>query len=219
MREHVEEFMKAMTILSEVYDRPLSRAALLIYYRLLEKYPWEKVKAALETVLKTCRFFPRPAEIISLIEGRDEEAEILSAWKELLKEIREKGSWSENPFRERKDERSRRIAEIVEVLGGWKACCEWEEKDYPQLLGVFTRIYRALERAERKKAVMEAASKEMIFAEEEKDGGDYLEGCDKQECVGRSCKALPQPRNGGKDKRNSGNAGRSVQEDFQKDCP
>ena len=174
MKNHKKDFIKAMAVLSEVYDKSLSKRGILIYYRLLEKYPWDRVKAALETILRTSPFFPKPSEIISLVEEsayseQVEDEEIISSWKMLLSLIRKHGSYS-NPFeqelKELSPEQKNRLSEVVEIMGGWKCCCMWEEKDYPRIFNTFSRIYKTVIRTERRKQNLPVPAESALTSKE-----------------------------------------------------
>jgi len=164
MKAHKEDFIKALSIMGEIYGTNMSKASILAYYRLLEQYPWEKVKTALEWILRTSSFFPKPAEFIALVEQRDdqlnEEVEILNAWKALLFEFK-KTSQIENPrFEGLDEEQKRKLHETINTLGGWRACCMWEIKDYPHLFRLFSQIYRTVSLAQKVKQQKAIGSKE-----------------------------------------------------------
>ena len=153
MKRRRREFSRAMILLSELFDRKISRSAIELYYRLLSDYPWERVKAALATAARTLKFFPKPAELIELIEGRTDdgtEQEAFRAWQALLRAVRQQGSWGKNPFEGEGSplppDQSRRLCDVLEMLGGWEAACQWDVRDYHRILPQFVRVYTALAR-------------------------------------------------------------------------
>jgi len=154
VRDCRNDFKKALILMSEIYERSLSSASIELYYRLLKDYEWSKVRAAFELILKTSKFFPKPAEIISLVEQRpdeelEEEIEILNAWKALLVEFKKTSQIEKPRFEKDPEPQKTRLQETVDALGGWQACCMWEVKDYPYLFRLFSQIYRTVSLVEK----------------------------------------------------------------------
>lgn len=144
VRDCRDKFEKAIAVLSEIYDKPLSRAAIEAYYKLLENYEWQDVKAAFETALRTLKFFPKPAEIIAFLE-EDEELLALRAWEALINEFPGADPYKKPELRSLTDEERERTMRVIEMMGGWYvACVDWSRKDFPELYRKFAHIYRLL---------------------------------------------------------------------------
>jgi hypothetical protein len=65
-----------MAMLVEVFDKEVTPQRVEIYFRALAAYPIDRIAAAVEEAVRTLKFFPKPAELIELIEGSpDDQAE------------------------------------------------------------------------------------------------------------------------------------------------
>lgn len=65
------KFKEAMAVLGESYDKPFSEPKLKIYWQSLKSYSDEQIQHAVSKYIsqENCQFFPKPGELISLIEG------------------------------------------------------------------------------------------------------------------------------------------------------
>jgi hypothetical protein len=74
-----QAFGGLMAVLEEVFDKDFTLQRVEIYFRALAAWPIERIKDAVESAVRTLKFFPKPAELIELIEGSpDDQAE--QAW-------------------------------------------------------------------------------------------------------------------------------------------
>ena len=75
--EDIKIFNEFLVKLSEVFDngREISESRAIIYFDILANYPIEKIKAAINALLKTRVYsgFPKPAEIIQMLGGTEED--------------------------------------------------------------------------------------------------------------------------------------------------
>jgi hypothetical protein len=62
-----EEFQKAMASVGIAFDKEITKGHLKVYFEALSEYSIDQVKRALSACLKSCRFFPRPVDIIDAI--------------------------------------------------------------------------------------------------------------------------------------------------------
>lgn len=107
-----EEFTKFLMAIGELFDKKLSPAVFEIYYEVLKEYPWEDILHAFNQAIRTCKFFPKPAEIIEIIEGSPQSrAEV--AWRDVLDAISSVGGYESITF----DDPAINI--VIEQLGGW----------------------------------------------------------------------------------------------------
>ncbi|MCE5333301.1 MAG: DUF6475 domain-containing protein [Desulfobacteraceae bacterium] len=131
---------EAFLAICELHNKTFSQAFAAIYMRALESYPAHQVVAALEKSVMVSRFFPKPAELIELIEGPLEEKAYL-AWTTFRDAVRYPGGYSSVMFCDG------RISAIIEHFGGWINICDtWLEKDDPFRRAEFVKMYRALSR-------------------------------------------------------------------------
>jgi len=134
-----ESFTKIMLGLGEVFDKQVSEVLLSIYWEALKPYPWKKVKDALNKAVVTCRFFPKPVDIIELITGADKtEEQAEKAWTTLLDAIKQHGPYVSVIFEDG------RIARCIELMGGWEEVNSWKTSELQFRRKDFLSIYRSL---------------------------------------------------------------------------
>lgn len=76
MAHDFEAFAGLMALLAETFDKDLNPQRVEIYARALAEYPIEVIAAAVDETVRRLKFFPKPAELIELIEGSpDDQAE------------------------------------------------------------------------------------------------------------------------------------------------
>jgi len=63
-------FLTHFTGMCEVFDKTYSENILNIYYTVLEKHDIEKVIKAIDNCITQLKFFPKPAELIEMIENK-----------------------------------------------------------------------------------------------------------------------------------------------------
>src|SRR5262249_12841596 len=76
-------FKAVLGALAEVYDAPISAERALLYFGALSAHDLETVGAAVQAHIKRSKFFPKPAELIELIEG-DPEDKAVRAWQHAM---------------------------------------------------------------------------------------------------------------------------------------
>ncbi len=126
---------KLLLPLGEVFQREISPALLEIYWQTLKNYPDALVMKALSSLLKTSKFFPKPAEIIECIEGSPDEKSLI-AWNTLMEAIRLHGSYSSVKFVDKV------LSKVVEDLGGWVKLCSTNLRDLDNLRSLFIKYYK-----------------------------------------------------------------------------
>jgi hypothetical protein len=88
-----KQFLNVMNKAAIVYDTELSKQKLDIYWRLLKQYTESEFSKAMNTVLRTSKFFPKPAEIIELIDPQPEIADIaLEQAHNIISHVKQYGS-------------------------------------------------------------------------------------------------------------------------------
>lgn len=109
-------FGRALLVLSETFNEPVSQVRATAYFETLADLPFEQVERASRTWLRTGKFFPRPSELREAIEGVAQDRALL-AWHELTSEIRRVGSYGTPRLSEATAEAMRA------TWGSWQAVC------------------------------------------------------------------------------------------------
>ena len=66
---------ESLAVLAEMFDRQISPATVRAYTGLLSGYSEGQIRAGFNAVARKCKFWPKPADIIELIEGRDSDSQ------------------------------------------------------------------------------------------------------------------------------------------------
>ena len=64
-----EEFAALLAGLAEIFGETLSKAKVLGYFDALADLTLDEARAAIRATARTCRFFPKPAELIEAVRG------------------------------------------------------------------------------------------------------------------------------------------------------
>jgi len=65
-----ENFLKAFTLVAEVYDKELNREQMSLYFELLRPFELDELTKALHQYMKEGEFFPRLASLIKIIRSQ-----------------------------------------------------------------------------------------------------------------------------------------------------
>jgi hypothetical protein len=143
-----EEFAKRMTGMAEVYGSPLSDMALEIYFDAFKDFTYEQFCQGFSSVVKTHKYknMPNPAEIIDAIEGGSE-VKALTAWDEVLTDIRKRGRLQGGKFD------NPAIEQAIRVCGGWEKICAGDEQDLQWVKKEFIEAYGAVNHTAYKTAI------------------------------------------------------------------
>lgn len=115
----------------------------MIYQRAMDPFSDEQIDRAMLTAALTLKFFPKPAELIELIQGTSKDNAIL-AWETLLMAVQRYGSYQSVLFGDGK------IARTVEMMGGWLDVCAMTEEETKWKAKDFMAIYQGLPASEPK---------------------------------------------------------------------
>lgn len=136
MRLTEETFKAGMAGLGLVYDRDVTSSELNgTYWLALYEYPDEAVKRAFTQVLKTCKWFPRVADLVEAIEGARKNMGKL-AWAELKTMLGTWGGMWNHVWHT-----DGATAEAVKVIGGWSVLSGLRPYDLNQQEDVFLAAY------------------------------------------------------------------------------
>jgi hypothetical protein len=78
----LEAFAGLMALLAEIFDKDINAQRVEIYFRALAPWPIEQIAAAVDEAVRRLKFFPKPAELIELIEGSPED-QAEHAWQQI----------------------------------------------------------------------------------------------------------------------------------------
>jgi hypothetical protein len=140
--EDFREFVTLFGRTAEVYGRPLPPdGALTVMFNALADCTLEEIRAALTAHIRSCKFMPRPADLLEQIRGSEEDR-ARAAWHRALTACRGVGTWTSVYF----DDPAVHYA--VERLGGWPAFGAVRGEDLPFREKDFCYWYARAERAD-----------------------------------------------------------------------
>jgi hypothetical protein len=131
------KFVEMITGLAEALGSEMSVAKLSIYENSLKRFTDEQIQSAINLAASTFKFFPKPRELIELIEGKKEDQATL-AWEALLDTMKHVGAYQSVLFEDG------RIARAVNLMGGWQNLCQSEEKNLKFLRNDFMKIFSSM---------------------------------------------------------------------------
>lgn len=157
-----QEFRNRLVMLAEVFDVKLSPGRQVLYFEALRDIPLTEVIRALNQAVKSCKFFPRPAELRTFALG-DSEDRTEAAWMLLRKALSAVGSYASVSIHDAA------LGEAILALwGSWPAACATELT--PEMWAAkrkeFGRVYR-------------------VLVDRQLDGARYLQGMCEQQNAGR----------------------------------
>lgn len=157
------QFRNRLVGLAEVFDAKLSPQRVALYFEALRDLDFAAVVGGLNQAVRVCKFFPRPAEIRTLILG-DSEDRAEEAWMAFKAAMKVAGSYASLSVHDAA------LGEtILAMFGSWPAACAQELS--PEMWAAkrkeFGRVYR-------------------VLAARNLDGSRYLTGICEQQNAGRS---------------------------------
>jgi hypothetical protein len=124
--------------LAAVWEKQLTPAVQAVYFETLRDLPFDAVVTAVGRAAQTCTFFPKPAELRTLVLG-DSEDHAEAAWLALKAAFRSVGSYASlatvDPA----------LGEtVVAMFGGWPEACaqELSAEMWSSKRKEFGRVYR-----------------------------------------------------------------------------
>ena len=132
-----KKFLEMMTGFCEIHGKELSENALKLYIKAVENFDDELVFDAMNRFMLGSSFFPKPHDIIELIQGKTSDAPLL-AWQSVIEAIAEHGAYQSVRFEDG------RIGRAIALMGGWPALCSTDTKDMVWRQKDFERIYTSL---------------------------------------------------------------------------
>lgn len=128
------KFIEILGTASEVYGAQLSQILLDVYWNILKPYSDEDVAVAFTTAMKTLKWMPKPAEILSILEGPSE-SKSYEAWNCLIAAMGRVGAYRSVEFEDKT------IHAVVEAWGGWLEVCRMTTEELRYKGKEFKELY------------------------------------------------------------------------------
>jgi len=132
-------FIKALGGLALTLGEAVPGERFLAYFEIFKNHDPELVLTAIGQAGLTCKFFPKPAELIELMTGgKGGGKDPAVAWQEVLYALESRGVYADVEFRDGA------IAVAIELLGGWPALGEmtYDEMTYQRIPARFEALYK-----------------------------------------------------------------------------
>ena len=133
------EFAKYMLMMSELFNKELSKPIKEIYWKALEPYSDADCIAVFNKAILSCTFFPKPAELIELIKPKQamsDQAEL--AWIDVESAVKSHGPYAsvkfDNPV----------IHGVIDALGGWVKFQDVTMNNWVWVKKEFVKLYPIL---------------------------------------------------------------------------
>lgn len=139
--DHSEKprFAQAMAGLAAIYSKDLPEVLIEIYWDSLKRFDFNAVGVAFKRHYEgeSGAFWPKPSDIITIIEGSSEDRSI-AAWYKADKAVRERGPYMSVLFDDPV------IMATIEQMGGWIDFCQSPDEEDHKFKGErFKKAYRA----------------------------------------------------------------------------
>ena len=137
-----ERFAQVLQVLAEAMGETLAPARVAIYFKVLSRFEIEALERAAYIHIERSKFFPKPAELIELIEGTIDDKAVL-AWSRTLRAIETVGTYESVDFGDAI------LHATITAMGGWTEAWRWERMDSKEqgyLRHQFCVTYEALTR-------------------------------------------------------------------------
>jgi len=135
-------FKKNITVLCELFDKPLSQLLTSVYWKALEPFTDGQCERAFKEIILSSKFFPKPADFIERLTGKQED-QATQAWICVVEAIRRYGNYQSvgfaNPV----------IHSVIEFMGGWGATGEWQDSELKWKQKEFERLYNIMQQSEK----------------------------------------------------------------------
>ena len=138
-KKDMPEFIKILTGLAAMFDRPLTVLIRDMYFTALDDLTIEQLNTAGNQIARTATFFPKPVDFRNAINGNQDEAAI-AAWEKVLKGKSKAGQYQSVQFDDPV------IHTVIKLMGGWGAVCRLEGHDDEKWQRIdFEKTYKAMQ--------------------------------------------------------------------------
>lgn len=129
-----QDFLEGITILGIAYDKEFTEEQVSVWYQMLGNYTKQEFKNAIQDLIKTEEHLPSIAKIIKTIsKAKVNLSDAEDEWQDVIRAVREYGSWDEKGALESLQPYTRKIVEYI----GYKRICmatpeeqKWNKKDF-----------------------------------------------------------------------------------------
>jgi hypothetical protein len=129
-----QKFKEYMTVMCEIFDRPVSELTLSVYWKTLQSFDDDACKKAFEAVIATAKFFPKPADFLEILRGKKED-QAARAWIKVVETVRRVGNYQSVKFDDPV------IHSVFKFWGGWGVTASWKESELQWKQKEFERLY------------------------------------------------------------------------------
>jgi hypothetical protein len=134
-----EHFLKYMATLGELFDKQISESMLELYWEILKDFSEQEIMKVFNLAGRHCKFFPKPAELLEILEG-DKQDQAVLAWEKVYKATSSIGAYESVQFDDPV------IHSCIKLMGGWVELCrvktdemKWKQKEFEKLYSVFSQ--------------------------------------------------------------------------------
>jgi len=137
--ENKKKFAEFMTGLSEIFDKEITPTLRKIYWETLKPFSDEECKKVFNKIISTCKFWPKPADFIEVLQSSEEDIATL-AWLKVDKAVRYIGPDASIQFNDPI------IHSTIEAMGGWEKLGDATERDWKWVRKEFENLYSIMSR-------------------------------------------------------------------------
>lgn len=134
-----EQFLKYMISLGEIFSKEITDTLLQFYWMVLKDFAEEEITNAFNRVTLTLKFFPKPAELLEIIQGNQNDKAMM-AWEKVFNTISRIGTYQSVEFDDPV------IHSTIELMGGWVELgnittdeIKWKQKEFEKIYLVMVR--------------------------------------------------------------------------------
>lgn len=143
-QQGVTRFAELFMGLCEVFDKKYSPLLMDVYYQALNDFEFKQIEKVVNNIVKTCRFFPKPAEFVEAITGGNSalsDAALIQC-DQVVRCISSIGAyrsiWFDDPVTN---------AVIQKTFGGWEKICDLPEEEKKWIRRDFMAAYESYSRS------------------------------------------------------------------------
>lgn len=137
-QDDFENFREILSAVGDMYGKPMSEFALLLWWGALKNYDLRAIRDALSRHVQNPdngHFMPKPADVVRMIGGTTTDSALI-AWSKVDKAVREVGTYHDVVFDDPL------IHVVLGEMGGWIALGDKTDKDWPFVAKEFETRYR-----------------------------------------------------------------------------